>query len=36
MFKKDKPNILFIGLGMMGQPMALRLIQFELEIIKNK
>ena len=27
MFKKDKPNILFIGLGMMGQPMALRLIQ---------
>jgi 3-hydroxyisobutyrate dehydrogenase len=27
MLKKDKPNILFIGLGMMGQPMAHRLIQ---------
>jgi 3-hydroxyisobutyrate dehydrogenase len=32
MLKKDKPNILFIGLGMMGQPMALRLIQAQYPV----
>jgi 3-hydroxyisobutyrate dehydrogenase len=44
MLKKDKPNILFIGLGMMGHPMALRLINGQysvfvhdvnLETVKN-
>jgi 3-hydroxyisobutyrate dehydrogenase len=32
MLKKDKPNILFIGLGMMGQPMVLRLIQAQYPV----
>jgi 3-hydroxyisobutyrate dehydrogenase len=32
MLKKDKPNILFIGLGMMGQPMALRLVQAQYPV----
>jgi len=32
MLKKDKPNILFIGLGMMGHPMALRLIQAQYPV----
>ena len=32
MLKKDKPNILFIGLGMMGQPMSLRLIQAQYPV----
>ena len=32
MLKKDKPNILFIGLGMMGQPMALRLVQAQCPV----
>lgn len=32
MLKKDKPNILFIGLGMMGHPMALRLIQVQYPV----
>lgn len=32
MLKKDKPNILFIGLGMMGHPMALRLIQGQCSV----
>lgn len=44
MLKKDKPNILFIGLGMMGHPMAIRLIKGQysvfvhdvnLETVKN-
>jgi 3-hydroxyisobutyrate dehydrogenase len=32
MLKKDKPNILFIGLGMMGHPMARRLIEAQYPV----
>jgi 3-hydroxyisobutyrate dehydrogenase len=32
MLKKDKPNILFIGLGMMGKPMTHRLIQAQYPV----